>query len=92
MDKNLEIIQQIFQEAIRLDCMQNQNIEVNYHSASKRLRVEIEYQGNSTFYDGLTRSYSISVNNSDLLNKVLQEIKSLEINDDNDFLGDWHNE
>lgn len=88
MDKNLEIIQQIFQEAIRLDCMQNQNIEVNYHSASKRLRVEIEYQGNSTFYDGLTRSYSVSVKNTELLSKVLNEIKELEIPVDDDFLGD----
>ncbi len=88
MDENLEIIQQIFQEAIRLDCLQDQNIEVNYHSASKRLRVQIEHQGNSTFYDGLTRSYSVSVINSDLLNKVLCEIKALEITTDDDFLGD----
>ncbi|MBN1070468.1 MULTISPECIES: hypothetical protein [Clostridium] len=87
MDKNLEIIQQIFQEAIRLDCLQDQNIEVNYHSGSKRLRVEIAYQGNPTFNDGLTRSYSVSVKNSDLLNKVLCEIKALEIIDD-DLLGD----
>ncbi len=87
MDKNLEIIQQIFQEAIRLDCTQDQNIEVNYHSGSKRLRVEIAYQGNPTFNDGLTRSYSVSVKNSDLLNKVLCEIKALEITTDDDFLG-----
>ncbi|WP_252247422.1 hypothetical protein [Clostridium sp. ZBS4] len=87
MDKNLEIIQQIFQEAIRLDCLQDQNIEVNYHSASKRLRVEIEYQGNPLFNDGLSRSYSVSVKNSDLLNKVLYEIKALQIIDD-DLLGD----
>ncbi len=87
MDKNLEIIQQIFQEAIRLDCTQDQNIEVNYHSGSKRLRVEIAYQGNPTFNDGLTRSYSVSVKNLDLLNKVLCEINALEIIDD-DLLGD----
>ncbi|NFA43998.1 hypothetical protein EXM65_15840 [Clostridium botulinum] len=87
MNKNLEIIQQIFQEAIRLDCTQDQNIEVNYHSGSKRLRVEIAYQGNPTFNDGLTRSYSVSIKNLDLLNKVLCEIKALEIIDD-DLLGD----
>ncbi|WP_061342906.1 hypothetical protein [Clostridium botulinum] len=88
MDKNLEIIQQIFQEAIRLDCTQDQNIEVNYYSGSKRLRVEIAYQGNPTFNDGLTRSYSVSVKNTELLGKVLSEVKELEIPVDDDFLGD----
>lgn len=86
LDENLKIIQQIFCKAIEIDNNCDSSITVEYYSASKKIRVNIEYQGNSMFYDGLTRSWSVSVNNTELLKIVLEDIERIQNNPEDDFL------
>lgn len=86
LDENLKIIQQIFCKAIEVDNNCNSNITVEYYTASKKISVNIEYQGNSNFYDGLTRSWRVSVNNTELLKVVLEDIERIQNNPEDDFL------
>lgn len=77
MDENLNIIQQIMLLAIKMDQVQHNSIEFNYHSSSKKLTISVCTDGNPTFNDGLTRSWWISVKNTELLKVVLSELKNL---------------
>lgn len=93
MDENLNIIQQIMLRVIKLDQMKSGSFEFEYHSASEKLNVSICTDKNPTFNDGLTRNWWISVKNTQLLNKVLEELKNIETSTEdpskevNDFLG-----
>lgn len=93
MDENLNIIQQIMLRVIKLDQMKSGSFEFEYHSASEKLNVSICTDENPTFNDGLTRRWWISVKNTQLLNKVLEELKNIEVSTEdpnkevNDFLG-----
>lgn len=92
LEENLEIIQEIFAESIRLNVTGEQSIDVSYHSSSGRLGVAIAYKGNAMFYDGLNRSWAVGVRNKELLNTVLIELQSIKepIKDqviEDDFLG-----
>lgn len=79
MDENLEIIKAIMTEAIKIDVTGKQDIEVNYHSASKKLTISVcTDAANPTFNDGLTRSWHVSVKNTELLNAVLKELQNIE--------------
>lgn len=90
--ENLKIIQEIFTEAIRIDVTSESTAWLDYHNASGKLQVNLAYKGNAAFYDGLTRSWNVSVRNKDLLITVLKELRSLQpsvedpVNED-DFLG-----
>ncbi|NRT88132.1 hypothetical protein [Clostridium beijerinckii] len=88
MEENLKIIQEILILTIKLDQSQNLAIEAEYHSASSKLTISVCSDRNTTFNDGLTRKWWVSVKNKELLETVLKELKSLEnpIEDD-DFLG-----
>jgi len=94
MNKNLEIIKAIMTEAIKIDVTGKQDVEVNYHSASKKLTISVCTDAdNPTFNDGLTRSWHVSVKNTELLNAVLQELQNIEVPEEDsnkevkDFLG-----
>lgn len=89
MEENLKIINQIFLQAIKLDVSNKHNIHAEYYSSSKRLKIDIEYNGNGLFYDGLNRGWSVSVGNLDLLKQVLEELNRLDLPEesiDDDFL------
>lgn len=92
MDENLEIIQKIMLLGIKLDTTQSQAIEFDYHSASGKLTVSVCTERNTTFNDGMTRKWWISVKNTELLKKVLEELESLdsakESAIEDDFLGE----
>lgn len=91
--ENLKIIQEIFTEAIRLDVTSKSTAWLDYHNASGKLQVNLAYKGNAAFYDGLTRSWNVSVRNKELLITVLKELQSLQptteesTNEEDDFLG-----
>lgn len=94
MNKNLEIIKAIMTEAIKIDVTGKQDIEFNYHSASKKITISVcTDAANPTFNDGLTRSWRVSVKNTELLNAVLKELQNIEVPAEdpakkvNDFLG-----
>lgn len=95
MNENLEIIKAIMTEAIKLDVTGKQDIEFNYHSASKKITISIcTDAANPTFNDGLTRSWHVSVKNTELLKAVLKELQNIEVPSEdivkeevNDFLG-----
>ena len=89
--ENLKIVQEIFTEAIRIDVACKSTAWLDYHNASGKLQVNLAYKGNAAFYDGLTRTWNVSVRNKELLNAVLEELKSLQppLEDqvEEDFLG-----
>ncbi|AKA68505.1 hypothetical protein [Clostridium scatologenes] len=91
MEDNLNIIQQIMLQVIKLDQTQSGSFEFEYHSNSKKLNISVCTDTNPTFNDGLTRRWWISVKNTELLKVVLEELKKLEIatpeNQIDDFLG-----
>lgn len=94
MNENLEIIKAIMTEAIKIDVTGKQDIEVNYHSGSKKLTISVcTDAANPTFNDGLTRSWHVSVKNTELLKAVLKELQNIEVpaeessKEVNDFLG-----
>jgi len=89
MEENLKIVQEIIVLVIKLDQSQNLAIEAEYHSASSKLTVSVCTNRNTTFNDGLTRKWWVSVKNKELLETVLKELRALDnpIVDD-DFLGD----
>ncbi|KOF56642.1 MULTISPECIES: hypothetical protein [Clostridium] len=94
MNENLEIIKAIMTEAIKIDITGKQDIEFNYHSASKKLTISVCTDAtNPTFNDGLTRSWHVSVKNTELLKAVLKELQNIEVpaeessKEVNDFLG-----
>lgn len=89
MDENLKIIQEILILAIKLDQTQDLAIGAEYHSASGKLTISICTARNTTFNDGLTRNWWVSVKNKELLGTVLNELKALENPiEETDFLGD----
>lgn len=88
MQENLKIIQDIIGLSIKISQTQNMPIRCEYHSASSKLSVSICTEGNPTFNDGLTRSWWVSVKNTEMLKTVLEELKALDKSDDeDDFLG-----
>lgn len=93
MDENLELIEEIMLLGIKLDRTQDLAIEFDYHSASGKLTVSVCTERNTTFNDGLTRKWWVSVKNIELLKTVLNELKSLreptkESAIEDDFLGE----
>lgn len=78
MEENLNLIQQIMLQVIKLDQMQSGSFEFEYHSNSKKLNISICTDGNPTFNDGLTRSWWVSLKNTELLKMVLNELKNLD--------------
>lgn len=91
--ENLEIVQAIFTESIKLDITGTQSVGVSYHSGTQRLEVNISYNGNSIFHDGLTRAWVVSVKNKELLSTVLKELQNISekkedlTTEEDDFLG-----
>lgn len=89
MEENFRIIQEIMILAIKLDQTQELTIGAEYHSASSKLTISVCTDRNTTFNDGLTRNWWVSVKNTELLRTVLKELKSLENPiEESDFLGD----
>lgn len=91
IEENLKIVQQIMIEAIRLNVTGKQETRFSYYNASGKLEISLAYSGNAAFYDGLTRTWNVSIRNKELLNAVLEELKSLQppLEDqvEDDFLG-----
>jgi hypothetical protein len=88
MDKNYEIIQDILSRAIQITITQKQDVSWEFYTGTKTLVIRIKFGTKS----GLTKGYSINVEDTESLEIVQQELMNIQINDldtnlENDFLG-----
>jgi hypothetical protein len=85
MEENLKIVQDIMLKAIKITTTQKQDVSFEFLPLTTNLAISIYFKGKSS-RNGLTKSWSIDVKESDLLVEVLKDLQSIEIIED-DFLG-----
>ncbi|AJA50085.1 hypothetical protein CPAST_c40560 [Clostridium pasteurianum DSM 525 = ATCC 6013] len=86
MGENLKIVQEIMFKGIKITTTQEQDVSFEFLPLTTNLTISIYFSGKSGRNNGLTKSWSVDVKESDLLHEVLKDLQSIEIVED-DFLG-----
>lgn len=89
MDKNYEMIQDILSRAIQITVTQKQDVSWQFFTGIRTLAIRIKLGTKG----GLTKEYSIKVEDTEALEMVQQELINIQISDMNanledDFLGE----
>lgn len=89
MDEWYEILKELLATAINVSVSTNNKVEFNFMPTIKVLCISIEFNGpHNQYNDGLTKTWSVKVKNTDMLKVVLDELKQLEVDEAQLFLGD----
>lgn len=93
MDKNYELLQDILSRAIQITVTQKQDVSWEFYPLTKHLRISIMVNGKTSMHkSGLTKTWSVNVEDTEYLEIVQQELMNLQLNSMNlnleeDFLG-----
>lgn len=89
MDKNYEIIQDILARAIQITVTQKQDVSWQFYPGIRTLAIRIKLGTKG----GLTKEYSIKVEDTEALEIVQQELINIQLSEmdtnlEDDFLGE----
>ena len=89
MDENIELVQDIMVQAIRINNTQKPDVRFEFFPLTKVFRIDIYVNGKCG--DGLTKSWSVKTTDIDSLKEVLKDLKAIDETEDKaveeDFLG-----
>lgn len=89
MDKNLQLVQDIMVQAIKINNTQKPDVRFDFYPLTKVLRIDIYINGKTG--DGLTKSWSVRTTDTDSLNEVLKDLNAIDETKnqavEEDFLG-----
>jgi hypothetical protein len=89
MDENIQLVQDIMLQAIKINNTQKPDIRFEFFPLTKVLRIDIYINGKCG--DGLTKSWSVKTTDVSSLNEVIKDLNAIDETEDKeieeDFLG-----
>lgn len=85
MDKNMQLVQDIMIQAIKINNTQKPDVRFEFFPLTKVLRIDIYINGKCG--DGLTKSWSVKTTDTDSLKEVLNDLNAIDKAIEEDFLG-----
>lgn len=91
MEKNLKLVQDIMLKAIKITTTQEQDVSFEFYPMTSTLSISIYFNGKCS--NGLTKSWSVNVKESECLDEVLKDLNVIDETKEkaiveDDFLGE----